>query len=211
MSLQTRITDLATRIGTEFKVVRTEIANAGGGDMLESTYDTNSNGIVDNSEALGGNNSAYHLDRANHTGTQLISTVTGLTTTLATKMDKAANLSDVANVITARTNLGVYSTTETDTEISNAVSALVDGAPATLDTINELAAALGDNPNQITDILTALGNRLRFDAVQTLTGLQLLQGQTNLNVVDAGDIGDTNTNFVLTFETALVPGGPANP
>lgn len=34
----------------------------------------------------------------------------------------------------------------------NAVAALVDAAPATLDTLNELAAALQDNPNVITDL-----------------------------------------------------------
>lgn len=45
------------------------------GDMFKSTYDTNDNGIVDNSEALSGFSSAYHLDRNNHTGTQAKSTV----------------------------------------------------------------------------------------------------------------------------------------
>jgi hypothetical protein len=33
------------------------------------------------------------------------------------KMEKSSNLSDVASVSTARTNLGVYSTTEVDTAV----------------------------------------------------------------------------------------------
>mgnify|MGYP007077518772 CR=1 FL=1 len=43
---------------------------SGGGDMLKSVYDTGDNGVVDNSENLEGNNSAYHLDRSNHSGAE---------------------------------------------------------------------------------------------------------------------------------------------
>jgi hypothetical protein len=112
-------------------------------------------------------------------------------------------LSDLNNVSTARTNLDVYSTGETDAAISVATASLIDSAPATLDTLNELAAAIGDDENFSATITTALGSRLRFDAVQTLTGPQLSQGQANLNVVDALDIGNTDTNFVTIFEAAL--------
>jgi len=48
---------------------------AWGGDMNKSVYDTDDNGVVDDSEALWGNDSAYHLDRANHTWTQTASTI----------------------------------------------------------------------------------------------------------------------------------------
>jgi len=41
--------------------------------------------------------------------------------------------------------------------VDNAVSGLVDSAPATLNTLNELAEALGDNPNYATTITTILG------------------------------------------------------
>jgi hypothetical protein len=41
-----------------------------------------------------------------------------------------------------------------------AASALVGAAPATLDTLNELAAALGNDPNFATTMATALGNRV---------------------------------------------------
>ena len=39
------------------------------GNMLKSVYDVNGNGVVDNSELLGGQNGAYYLNRANQTGT----------------------------------------------------------------------------------------------------------------------------------------------
>ncbi len=41
-------------------------------------------------------------------------------------------------------------------------NSLVDGAGAALDTLNELAAALGDDPNFATTIAGELNNRVRF-------------------------------------------------
>lgn len=46
--------------------------------LLKSTYDSNNSGIVDDSELLLGENGAYYLSRANHTGTQLSSTISDL-------------------------------------------------------------------------------------------------------------------------------------
>lgn len=43
--------------------------------------------------------------------------------------------------------------------IDSAVAGLVDGAPALLDTLNELAAAIADNPNYATDMATNLSNK----------------------------------------------------
>jgi hypothetical protein len=52
----------------------------------------------------------------------------------------------------------------TDTAISN----LLGSAPGTLDTINEIAAALGEDPNFATTITTELGNKLNItDATST--------------------------------------------
>lgn len=48
----------------------------------------------------------------------------------------------------------------TETYVNTAVSNLVDSAPETLNTLNELAAALGDDANYATTISTALGNKL---------------------------------------------------
>ncbi|MEM3373111.1 MAG: hypothetical protein QXF76_02755 [Candidatus Anstonellales archaeon] len=45
------------------------------GDMLKSVYDTNNNGIVDDSEKLGGQLPSFYLNRSNHTGTQSIQTI----------------------------------------------------------------------------------------------------------------------------------------
>jgi len=50
--------------------------------------------------------------------------------------------------------------TDRNSAISTAVSGLVDGAPALLDTLNELAAAIGDSPDTITNLTTSIGEKL---------------------------------------------------
>lgn len=57
---------------------------------------------------------------------------------------------------------------------------LVGSAPEALNAINELAAALGNDANFATTMATALGSRLRFDAVQSLTSGQKAQAILNL-------------------------------
>lgn len=51
--------------------------------MTKDVYDPNGDGIVKDSDQLEGQNGAYYLDRANHTGTQAQTTITGLTAALA--------------------------------------------------------------------------------------------------------------------------------
>lgn len=52
-----------------------------------------------------------------------------------------------------------YTSAQADTAISTAVSNLVDSAPATLDTLNELAAALGDDANFATTVTNSLASK----------------------------------------------------
>ena len=53
--------------------------------MLKSQYDPNDDGVVTNSDQLGGQVGSYYLSRTNHTGTQAQSTITNLTSDLAAK------------------------------------------------------------------------------------------------------------------------------
>lgn len=62
------------------------------------------------------------------------------------------------------------------------IDTLTDGAGATLDTLNELANALGNDANFATTIATALANRIRYDAAQTLSAPQQLQACQNIGV-----------------------------
>ncbi|MBC7311689.1 MAG: hypothetical protein H5U11_04260 [Rhizobium sp.] len=98
-------------------------------------------------------------DRATHTGEQAIGTITGLVDALSGKATPA--------------------------DVAAALAGLVDSSPETLDTLNELAAALGDDPNFATTVSTALGNRLRVDAAQGLSEPQQAQGRDNLGLGSA--------------------------
>lgn len=50
-------------------------------------------------------------------------------------------------------------------EIRDTVATLIDNAPEALDTLQELSAALGDNPNFATEVATELGKRVTKEAL----------------------------------------------
>ena len=69
--------------------------------------------------------------------------------------------------------------------VNDAIDALVDGAPAALDTLNELAAAINDDENYASTVTAALGNRLRVDVdTQGLNATEQQNGLTNLGVTE---------------------------
>ena len=62
-------------------------------------------------------------------------------------------------------------------------NAIINGAPDLLNTLDELAAALGDDNNYATSTATSLSNRLRIDtAAQALDATQLVNAKTNLGL-----------------------------
>jgi hypothetical protein len=79
------------------------------------------------------------------------------------------------------------------TEVTNS---LTDGAAAALDTLSELAAALGNDSNFSTTIAAALANRVRFDETQTLTLVQQTQACANIGV------GNNNHDYLVEYVAA---------
>lgn len=86
---------------------------------------------------------------------------------------------------------------------------LVNGAGAALDTLNELAAALGNDPNFANTIATAMASRVRFDEAQTLTGTQQGTARANIGAASATAltalttaVGDTERDFAAAYTTA---------
>ena len=138
--------------------------------------------------------SAAAFARAVHS--HVISDVTGLQDALDTltsaaaaaqagadaSLKSASNLSDLGSASTARTNLGVDSSAEVDTKIGTsktasdaytdaAIAALINGSPATLDTLKEIADALAageDVATALTSSIAAVSSR-----VDTLEGQNL--------------------------------------
>ena len=145
-------------------------------------------------------------DSHNH----VISNVDGLQTALDLKAPLASPA--LSGTPTAPTAAAGTNTTQVATTafVSTAVANLVDTAPAALDTLNELAAALGDDPNFATTVSTSIGTKLDsadYNAADVLTKIKtvdgassgldadLLDGQEgsyyrNASNINAGTIGD---------------------
>jgi hypothetical protein len=178
MSLQTNVTDLATRIATECKSLRTLI-NGNAADLSSLTTTAKGNLLAAVNE-------------------------------LQAEINAAAAMNDG---VTATTS--TWSSTKILAQINSAVAQgkadLVNGAPTALDTLNEIATALASDDTELAALTTALGNRVRFDAAQTLTAPQQAQARTNIAAADAAAlsslttaVGDTTANFVNTFQAGLV-------
>ena len=80
-----------------------------------------------------------------------------------------------------------YTQTEVNSQISTGLAGLVDSAPTTLDTLNELAAALGDDPNFATTVTNSIATKLPL-AGGTLTGNLIIEKSANpiFSVIETG-------------------------
>ncbi len=96
---------------------------------------------------------------------------------------------------------GAYYTGYVDTAIAN----LIDSAPATLDTLNELAAALGDDPNFATTVTNSIATKLPL-AGGTLTGG--LTGTTG-TFVGVGELVLSQSTVGQSATLFLGKGGPS--
>ncbi|GGZ32059.1 hypothetical protein [Asticcacaulis endophyticus] len=167
-ALITRVLDLATRIATQCKSIKTLI-NGNTADLsgLNTTIKTN-----------------------------LVAALNELKTELDSVASAGgATINDASNASATQT----WSINRITVKITEAMNAVLNNAPAALDTLDELAAAIGDDANFAGTITTALGNRVRHDtAAQGLTDVQKQNACANLG------IGNPDTNFVTTFEAGLV-------
>ena len=77
---------------------------------------------------------------------------------MLTKTEAAGTYQPKGNYVTDDALNGKGYQTSSDVEAK--IAAVVDSAPETLDTLNELAAALGDNPNFATTISTQIGQKV---------------------------------------------------
>ena len=93
----------------------------------------------------------------------------------------------------------------TQTDIDTSVAALVDAAPATLDTLNELAAALGDDPNFSTTVTNNIASKLPVTG-GTMTGGLTAPSVTVDGTLDIEEVYEAvalngNTSGTITFDT----------
>ncbi len=166
-----------------------ELTDGSGNDLNISVNNT---GAI----TADGNITAANLIKSGGTSTQIL-LATGAVVTLTLE---SAGISSNDNDTSVPTNASVKDFV--DTEIAN----LVDSSPAALNTLNELAAALGDDANFSTTVNTALGNRLRIDVnnqglsatqkTNALTNLGITSTPAEVNILDGATLSTAELNFV---------------
>ncbi len=155
----TNTTQIAT---TAF--VQEALSTAGAGDMSKSVYDTTNNGKVDVAETaesvpwtgVTGKPSSFAPSAHNHPTSE----ISGLDAALADKAPLASPA--LTGTPTAPTATAGASSTQIATTafVAAAITAVINGAPGALDTLNELAVALGNDGDFATTITNGLAEKL---------------------------------------------------
>jgi hypothetical protein len=122
-------------------------------------------------------------------------------TTLVAAINEVKSTAGVQINDAAASGTTTYSSTKIQAVADAAALAtknsLLNGAGSAFDTLQEVEVALNSNTTAAGNMTTAIGNRVRFDAAQTLTAPQITQACTNIG------IGEPDTDFSATFATAV--------
>jgi hypothetical protein len=202
MSLETRLTALAQALGTDVKTLTTSI-----GVLVNLNTTAKTSLVLAINEVLSASaaNSAKIGDTATLTTTaktNLVAAINEINAALAA-VDVSGLIDDLAaSTVTDKT----YSANKITNLIAAATAALVDSAPETLNTLNEFATALANDPNFATTTATALGNRVRVDAAQTLDATQQTQARDNIGAASTAQVSaaQSTANTATTDLAALI-------
>lgn len=105
-----------------------------------------------------------------------------------------ANLQDIADSVGATINDSAivdnqtWSSQKINDAITAAVNALVNGAPETLDTLQELATAIETNQDAISALQTIAAGHVKYNEAQSLTTEQQQQARSNIGAAAASDL-----------------------
>jgi hypothetical protein len=136
------------------------------------------------------NVSSFNNDSDYSTVTYVNNQITTLSTSVNNQLALKANSGDLAAVATSGSYndlLNKPTDLATQTYVNTQISNLIDFSPATLDTLNELAAALADDPNFATTITNQLALKANTSSLSTVA----TTGSYN-------DLLNKPTNFVTT-------------
>lgn len=103
-----------------------------------------------------------------------------------------------------------WSASKINAAISEAVNALINGAPDTLDTIKEVADAIQTNKDAITAIQQVAAGHVKYDGAQDLTSEQKTQARSNIDAAGTADVDavkttiGTLTNLSTTDKASIV-------
>jgi hypothetical protein len=134
---------------------------------------------------------------------------TGAVVSVATTGDLPAAASNTGRFIyVVATNAMVFSNgtawtgIPSSAEITSAVNALVNGAPGALDTLDELAQALGDDANFATTVTNALATKAPINN-PTFTGTVAGITKTMVGLGNVDNTSDANKPISTATQTAL--------
>lgn len=215
MSLQTRLSDLITSIGTDYKQLRTWITGSNTGTLATLT-------TTDKSSLVAAIN---EVDAQSTSAPDASETVKGIV--------ELATLAEVATGTDALRAVTAAGVRQERTALKEEI--LGAGVPGALDTLDELAAALGDDANFASTVTTSLSNKQPLDtdltaiaglvsaadtvpyatgvgtwalatftaAGRTLVGAATAAAQrTALAVYSTTEMGDPETDLVALYTTA---------
>ena len=165
------------------------LSGLGGGDMLKATYDKDDNGVVDDAEKLGGVAASEYAKKSDvPTVPTNVSAFTNDAGYLTSETDPTVP-SHVKSITTG--DISNWNAKATTDYVDTKVAGIVDTAPEALNTLNELAAALGDDPNFATTVMTEIGKKV--DKTTTVNG-QALSGNVTITSVNHATSADTATS-----------------
>lgn len=177
-TLEQRIVSLAQAVGADVKTLRNSI-----GVLANLTSTSKSDVVSALNETIG----------RTTTNANAITTLNSQVAALQSGLGAI----DLTQIINDLAGAGVvdktYSVDKILTLITQVKSDILGSAPEALDTLNELAAALGNNANLATDIAAALANRVRTDAVQTFTAGEQAQARSNISAASATEVAAAQT------------------
>lgn len=105
-----------------------------------------------------------------------------------------ASIQDIADSVGATINDEAITSDQTwsgkkiNDSITAAVNALVNGAPETLDTLQELATAIETNQDAISALQTIAAGHVKYNEAQSLTTEQQQQARSNIGAAAASDL-----------------------
>ena len=148
--------------------------------------------------------------------------ITGALTGTATQASNlnnhnTGNLSEGSNLYYTNARVGSYLSSNGYDTSSNIIAAITDSAPVLLDTLNELASALGDNENYASDTATLIGLKAPL-ANPSLTGNTSIAGNlmmtSGTSHIELGSYlklyGATGSNTAAIAVNANYDGGSTN-
>ena len=139
-------------------------------------------------------------------GVTSVNTLTGAVTLTTT------NIAEGTNLYYTDARVGTYLTTNsyaTQTYVGTQIANLVASAPATLDTLNELAVALGNDPSFATTVATSIGTKVPQTRTITINGTTLdLSADRSFTIASGVTSFNTRTGAIVPvsgdYTTALV-------